>query len=215
MQPRQSHPVTFASRYTTLALIHAGDAAARAEARRKGNGDGNIRVATATRSSSPVGNSPNVGKASDTASCGGKVTRSQAASARSFPIDRKLKPLPHEQGGKVTRSLAASATQLPHPAGEAKRTGGGRHHRTPITAAAMSGCGDSGRSAFAFGPVLSHRREEYVVSSSLARHCAGSICPVASPFLRLLAVISTSARMRRAFVVGSRISRPEPLPRNS
>jgi hypothetical protein len=122
---------------------------------------------------------------------------------------------PSRTGRQNTRSQAASATQLPHPAGEAKRTGGGRHHRTPITAAAMSGCGDSGRSAFAFGPVLSHRREEYVVSSSLARHCAGSICPVASPFLRLLAVISTSARMRRAFVVGSRISRPEPLPRNS
>jgi hypothetical protein len=32
MQPRQSQPVTFTSRYTTLAMIHAGDAAARAEA---------------------------------------------------------------------------------------------------------------------------------------------------------------------------------------
>jgi hypothetical protein len=128
-----------------------------------------LRVVSTTRSSSPVGNSPNVGKASDTASCGGKVTRSQAASARRSPM--RPQATPPRAGRQNARSQAASATQLPHPAGEAKRTGRERHHRTPITAAMMSGCGDAGRRAFAFGPVLSHRREEYVVSSSVSDYC--------------------------------------------
>jgi hypothetical protein len=67
----------------------------------------------------PGGNSPTSGEASDTASCGGKVTRSQTASARSFPIDRKLKQLPHEQRGKTLahrqRALRNSPTQQGRP----------------------------------------------------------------------------------------------------
>jgi hypothetical protein len=97
-----------------------------------------LRVVSTTRSSSPVGNSPNVGKASDTASCGGKVTRSQAASARRSPM--RPQATPPRAGRQNTRSRAASATQLPHPAGEAKRTGREKHHRTLITTAAVSGC---------------------------------------------------------------------------
>jgi hypothetical protein len=81
-----------------------------------------LRVVSTTRSSSPVGNSPNVGKASDTASCGGKVTRSQAASARSFPIDRKLKRSPTSREAK--RSLTGSeryATPPPSRGGQENR----------------------------------------------------------------------------------------------
>jgi hypothetical protein len=140
-----------------------------------------LRVVSTTRSSSPVGNSPNVvGKASDTASCGGKVTRSQPASARRSPM--RPQATPPRAGRQNARSRAASATQLPHPAGEAKRTGGVRHHRALITTAAISRCGASWPTLWASASLVASARgvrREFIGQ----RHYAGSTRPVASPFV--------------------------------
>jgi hypothetical protein len=152
-------------------MIHAGDAAARRITHRKVNAHGIFELLVQLAALPRLGTPP----------MSGRQATPHHAAAKSLAHKQRVlgasqstgsSSAPPRAGRQNARSQAASATQLPHPAGEAKRTGGVRHHRTLITTAAVSGCGANWLTLWhrpVWSPSARVVRREFIGQATLCR----------------------------------------------